>query len=286
MPVDLINSVSVIEKNQIDLFIHMTFPNHKCEFVAYYNNGQSESDNKFFRGAKFHKSPPTEYDYALATNQSTSGKSKKLVSKDPGARNACTIRGTMTVPKMEGDFGIRLNPTQWTNALSLLQQNSQSVQLRPMSFATALGKSNVEDTSFYIHDIQFGKPVPNVDNPLRNKHVKISDFSTVGLAAFNVKMIPTQYSRPARRVQELIQVSVSEYSIPAPILATTNPPKVPGFWMHYDVSPISVVHSESRENLAIFLSDVISIVGGVFVTVGLVSACLVHSASAVTKKMD
>jgi hypothetical protein len=36
----------------------------------------------------------------------------------------------------------------------------------------------------------------------------------------------------------------------------------------------------------VFLSSLVSIVGGVFVTVGLVSGCLVDSAKAVAKKID
>lgn len=289
VPVDLMTSISTLEKNQIDMFVHMTFPQHACDEVNYYNNGQKENINsKYFRGSKIHKGPPTEYDFAIATKESTVGKSKKLISQHPNAKKACTLRGTITIPKMEGDFGIQLSPTQWTSALEYLRV--AQLTGRPMSMGQAITKAELADTTFYIHEIKFGKPYPHQHNPLKKVHVNMGDLtsvsSSVGLAAFNVKLIPTQHKRPARRVQELLQTSVSDYSIPAPILAMTNPPKVPGFWMHYDVSPISVHHLESRENFMIFLSDVISIVGGVFVTVGLVSACLINSASAVAKKMD
>ena len=294
MSPDFVRSLSVLEQNQIPLFVHMTFVNHKCSDLVYFNNGQTESSDSHFRGGKFTKSKPTEYDYAIATNQNVENRnklSKKLTSRHAGAANACTIRGTMTIPKMEGDFGIRLNPFEWTQALDMFTKQSRGLGSnggKSMTFQQALDQNGVRPTSMYIHEIRFGSSFALVENPLINLPYSVEEDSTssVGLVALNVKLIPTHHKRPGRRSQEKMQISVSSYTIPAPILATTNPPKLPGLWMHYDVSPISVNHVESRENLLIFLSDVVSIVGGVFVTVGLVSACLVNSASAVAKKMD
>lgn len=291
---DVVRSLSVLEKNQLDLYIHVTFPNQNCKELVYFNNGQVESSDSYFRGVKFTKSPPTEYEYGVATQQNVQNLhklSKKLPSRHINAHMACTIRGTMTIPKMEGDFGIRLNPTEWTQALELVSKQGRGLGGgSPMSFQRALEETGVKPTSLYIHEIRFGNSFSLVENPLVNLHYSIEDTtpssSKTGLIALNIKLIPTHHKKPGRRSKETIQVSVSSYTIPAPILATTNPPKLPGVWMHYDVSPISVNHVESRENFLIFLSDVVSIVGGVFVTVGLVSACLVNSASAVAKKMD
>jgi len=60
----------------------------------------------------------------------------------------------------------------------------------------------------------------------------------------------------------------------------------PGLSIKYDFSPLAVHHVESRENLFVFLSGLVGIVGGAFVTFGLVGRGLVSSASAVTKKID
>jgi hypothetical protein len=66
----------------------------------------------------------------------------------------------------------------------------------------------------------------------------------------------------------------------------SNPPKLPGLNIHYDFNPIAVTHTESRENFFVFVSSLIGIVGGVFVTVGLVSSAVVTSAQTVLKKQD
>ena len=48
----------------------------------------------------------------------------------------------------------------------------------------------------------------------------------------------------------------------------------------------AVLHDSGRENLLVFISSLVSIVGGVFVTVGMLSSCLVNSAKVVAKKVD
>jgi len=62
--------------------------------------------------------------------------------------------------------------------------------------------------------------------------------------------------------------------------------QLPGLVVTYDFTPLTVHHSEGRDNFLVFLSSLISIVGGVFVTVGMLTGCLVHSAQAVAKKID
>ncbi len=42
---------------------------------------------------------------------------------------------------------------------------------------------------------------------------------------------------------------------------------MPGMAMSYDVTPLAVHHDEGRENILVFLSSLVSIVGGAFVTV-------------------
>ena len=45
----------------------------------------------------------------------------------------------------------------------------------------------------------------------------------------------------------------------------------------YDFTPLAMRHMEVRENWLVFLSSLVRIVGGIFVAVGLVSGCSVHS---------
>ena len=84
----------------------------------------------------------------------------------------------------------------------------------------------------------------------------------------------------------MYQSSVTHTFVKPETLAGSNTGMLPGLVMTYDFTPLAVRHEEYRESFLVFLSSLVSIVGGVFVTVGLVTGCLVHSAAAVAKKMD
>jgi hypothetical protein len=60
---------------------------------------------------------------------------------------------------------------------------------------------------------------------------------------------------------------------------------LPGIAIHYDFDPLQVTQLEQRENIFVFLSSLIGIVGGVFVSVGLVSRLLMNTAK-IVKKID
>jgi Endoplasmic reticulum vesicle transporter len=61
---------------------------------------------------------------------------------------------------------------------------------------------------------------------------------------------------------------------------------LPGLILAYDFTPLTVHHSEGRDNIFVFISSLLSIVGGVYVTVSMLTGCLVHSAQEIAKKMD
>jgi hypothetical protein len=85
--------------------------------------------------------------------------------------------------------------------------------------------------------------------------------------------------------EQSYQTSVVTHTIQPHTLVSRGVQYLPGLVVAYDFMPLTV-HHVGRENLFVFLSSLISIVAGVFVTVGLVTGCLVHSATAVAKKID
>mmetsp|Transcript_3188 Transcript_3188/g.4787 ORF Transcript_3188/g.4787 Transcript_3188/m.4787 type:complete len:102 (-) Transcript_3188:22-327(-) len=99
-----------------------------------------------------------------------------------------------------------------------------------------------------------------------------------------VKLISTKYKRFARSTLDMHQISVSQNMVyPNPVLL--NPGGLlPGIYVHYDFTPLAVHHIESRENIFVFLSSLISIVGGAFVTLGLASSFLINAATIAKKK--
>jgi Endoplasmic reticulum vesicle transporter len=84
----------------------------------------------------------------------------------------------------------------------------------------------------------------------------------------------------------MYQMSVVDITVQPSALIATGAQQLPGLTVTYDFTPLTVHHSDGRESFLVFLSSLISIVGGVFVTVGLVTGCLVHSVEAVAKKID
>ena len=101
-----------------------------------------------------------------------------------------------------------------------------------------------------------------------------------------VKLVPTTYKRTFHGAKETYQASVSRHIVQPETLAAQHSTLLPGLMLTYDFTPLAVKHMEIRENWLVFLSSLVSIVGGVFVTVGLVSGCLVDSAKSIAKKID
>lgn len=95
---EVYEALQFIERNKIDVFIHVTFPHVKCHDLDFAHNGAFFSTGDFskFHGyAKLSKRHPTEYDWAVAINggdmkKVKNGLSKKISSRDPNAINGCT----------------------------------------------------------------------------------------------------------------------------------------------------------------------------------------------------
>ena len=107
----------------------------------------------------------------------------------------------------------------------------------------------------------------------------------IALQQMHVKLIPTLYQRFLTS-SHTYQLSVVDHTVQPETLVAKGVPLLPGMSVSYDFTPLAVHHVESRENFLVFLSSLVAIVGGVFVTVGLATGLLVHSAAAVAKKLD
>lgn len=118
-------------------------------------------------------------------------------------------------------------------------------------------------------------------------HSIINNFGGIALEEVTVRLVPTVQSFAfffgERRTY---QMSVTDHTVQPQTMVASSMSQLPGLTITYDFTPLAVRHSGGRDNFLVFLSSLISIVGGVFVTVGLLTGCLVHSAQAVAKKMD
>lgn len=276
----VIDAMRFIEKNKIDVFVHVTFPYMRCEDLDFAHNSAFFSTGDFSKNhgyAQFTKRAPTEYDWAVAMGETDlKGKNKRKAAKNKEASNACTVRGTISVPRISGDITIFMSKEAFMKIVQMLQMGMNLDQIDKQ-------RGTGHDLSHYIHDITFGTNFPLSPNPLSNKMVKIINEERVALNHMNVKLVPTKYKKFARKAKETFQISVSNHIVTMETLSKSVPFTLPGMKIQYDFTPLAVHHVESRENFFVFLSSLIGIVGGVFVTVGLVSGFVVNSAQALKK---
>lgn len=266
-------------EHQIPLRAHLTFPHLTCGALDYAHDGNAMSSGKFDH---YHKAPftftkrkPTFDEYRTAAG----GVDKPQYINNKRSMG-CTLIGTLHVSRVGGTLSISVSPDAWRRATSLL-----SFGVDPSKDPDPF-HGKLPNVTHFIHDLTFGAPFPPGDNPLQNTHHVMDNGSGVALANVAVKLVPTTYKRTFHSAQETYQASVSRHIVQPETLAAQRSALLPGLLISYDFTPLAVSHIESRENWFVFLSSLIGIVGGVFVTVGLVSGCLVNSAQAVAKKMD
>eukprot|EP00581_Thalassiosira_minuscula_P008030 CAMPEP_0183702300 /NCGR_PEP_ID=MMETSP0737-20130205/452_1 /TAXON_ID=385413 /ORGANISM="Thalassiosira miniscula, Strain CCMP1093" /LENGTH=350 /DNA_ID=CAMNT_0025928887 /DNA_START=1 /DNA_END=1053 /DNA_ORIENTATION=- len=265
--------------HRIPLRVHVTFPHLHCSALDYAHDGNSLSSGKFDH---YHKAPftftkrkPTVQEYTAAAVGGFSNVNSKR-------NEGCTLVGTLHVPRVGGTISVSVSPDAWRRATSLLSFGVDlSAKDAPDPF-----HGRLPNVTHLLHDVTFGAPFPPGDNPLRDTHHVMDNGSGVALANVAVKLVPTTYKQTFRTALETYQASVSRHIVQPETLAAQRSTLLPGLLITYDFTPLAVRHLESRENWFVFLSSLVGIVGGVFVTLGLVMGCLVDSVQAVAKKMD
>mmetsp|Transcript_20370 Transcript_20370/g.44476 ORF Transcript_20370/g.44476 Transcript_20370/m.44476 type:complete len:364 (+) Transcript_20370:195-1286(+) len=267
--------------NQIPLSVHLTFPHIRCSDIDYDHDGASKSSGRFERihgRDAFRISTATPVEMATILGKSEAQKHRN----SPG----CTVRGTISVPRVGGSLSVTISGRAWKLAASLFQQELMSNAFDP----TKIGQrpnARLPNCTHHIHSITFGEPFPPAVDPLRETTHVIDNDSGVALHNVAVRLVPTRYERPWRRARDTYQSSVVSHIVQPQTLAQARSTSLPGITIGYDFTPLAVHHVERRENLFVFLGSLVSIVGGVFVTVGLVTGCLVGGVSAaVSKKSD
>lgn len=290
---DLLSSSSTSKKklaiaaassdHRIPMRVHVTFPHLNCNAIDYSQDGNSLSSGSFMHyhvaPFTFVKRKPTLSEYKKAafkySSDATIIDKKKL-------EEGCTIIGTIQIPRVGSVLSISVSPEAWRRATSMI---SFGVDLLSSGNPDPF-HGRLPNVTHYIHDVTFGAPFPPGSNPLQNAHHVMDNGSGVALANVMVKLVPTTYQRTFHAVQETYQASITRHIVQPETLASQQSTLLPGLLITYDFTPLAVRHVESRENWLVFVSSLLGIVGGVFVTVSLVSGFVVNSAQAVAKKLD
>jgi hypothetical protein len=265
-------------KGKMPLKLHITFPYISCASLEVKLNGAPLIKNDFDYKSK----KTVDVRRPNVVDLKAAGFDPKL-SHDPKFKKGCTIRTTLRIPIVAGHVTITLTKAAWTEALNHLMLRAQ------YSEDEKKNDPNMNDYNMthFLHSVQFGARYPSAASyPLENRrHVIENKMGGIALENIQVKLVPTVYSGFFSS-QNTYQCSVVDHTVQPETMVSQGVALLPGLALGYDVTPLAVHHVDGRDNFFVFLSSLVSIVGGVFVTVGLLTGCLVHSAAAVSKKVD
>lgn len=199
----------------------------------------------------------------------------------PKGLEGCTAHGKLRPVVVAGTFFIGFHRASWSAVTATLSMGMWGSQKGP----DVGSKFNV---THYIHKLDLGNPPPSsAESPLRNVlHAVNNDFHGIGIANTQVKLVPTTSEGTFGNLN-YHQASVVDVTIqPQSMVGAST---FPGLAVSYDFTPLTVTikdRDEDRGNLFLILSSLVGILGGVYVTVQLLTGCLVHSAQEIAKKID
>jgi Endoplasmic reticulum vesicle transporter/Endoplasmic Reticulum-Golgi Intermediate Compartment (ERGIC) len=302
-----------IDKGKIPVTIHVTFPHLNCDLLQVQWNDAAlqpeDLDPIHSPSQSLELRKPRSTELIAAGLLKTKEQHQQHLKEIRQGTLGCTVQTVLRIPIVAGSLTISMTRKAWNDAARAMMIHAQQQQLLLRDSGGGGGgtltiKSDnvmpVLNVSHYIHSIQFGTPFPPqaASHPLESKwHVVDSPMSIMtGVASLylQVKLIPTLYQRGTlggllgTHRQETYQVSLVDHPIKAETLLSTGIPYLPGLTIAYDFTALAVHHThDERDNFFVFVSSLVSIVGGAFVTVGLLTGCLVRSAqAALSKKID
>ena len=128
------------------------------------------------------------------------------------------------------------------------------------------------NSSFIIHELEFGDQYPGIINPLEDTvFIEKNDF---GQQNYYLKLVPTIYKRSFGRWYNSYQYSVSEHHQVIPVDPQSQSVPLPGLYIRYDIDSIQVLKEEVYVSLGHLLTRLCAIIGGIYVTIGIVYTTL------------
>jgi Endoplasmic reticulum vesicle transporter/Endoplasmic Reticulum-Golgi Intermediate Compartment (ERGIC) len=262
-------------QGKTSLVFHVTFTNLGCDHVDVVLDGASYRTGQLITGQ--HAAGTRQF----VTFRKPTPQERKVIGMDPHSSLGCTVDGLLRPPTVAGNFQISVSQQAWTQASTLINMLQG---FNPERIPEELKKYNV---SHYIHKIEFGKTDAKSPRPLENRaHIIDNDFGGIAVEQIQVKLVPTVSTGFLWLRESSYQQSVVDRTVQPEALMAHGVQYLPGLVLAYDFVPLTVYRDDGRENLLVFVGNLVSIVAGVFVTVGLITGCLVQTVSEVAKKID
>ncbi|KAG8234389.1 hypothetical protein J437_LFUL015129 [Ladona fulva] len=182
--------------------------------------------------------------------------------------DACRFHGTLWLNKVAGNFHITAGKT-----IDLAQGH--------FHISTNAFGGNVNNFSHRIERFSFGDPSPGIIHPLEGDE-KITNEGVYQpmtyddcamLYQYFIEVVGTEVS--TMRVPRLSTYQYSARGHERPVDHAKGSHGVPGIYFKYDMSALRVKVTQERDSsLPTFLARLCAIVGGVYVTVGMLSSFL------------
>jgi hypothetical protein len=298
-------------KGKIPFYFKITFLHTPCESLGVTFNSEPVQGDAFSGQPKSTSNNKKAPRLTVKKYKPKSAELRKIFGSESSAEarkhrgRGCTLTGNMRVPIVAGNLAITMTREAWIDALKYLMSRSNLPQgmRNEVDFQA---KESEFNSTHYVHDVRFGKKGTAASKgltsggyvaPLAGRLRSVeNDFYGVAKDEIQVKLIPTVHKNPGIISQifgngnrPFYQMSVVEHMLsPETMISQSSGNAAPGIVLTYDVTPLAVHIDELNGDGGFFgfLSSLIGIVGGCFVTVGLFAGCAVRSVEAVAKKID
>jgi len=209
-----------------------------------------------------------------------SGQTVDPVMMELDAHQGCQMYGYLEVNKVAGNF-------HFAPGKSFQHQHLHVHDLAAYQQA----RFNV---SHIIHSLSFGDLYPGQINPLDDvskQQPSIDDPKNLipssemgGMFMYYIKIVPTTYSH----LTSITATQTNQYSVTEHYRVTSakDGQGLPGVFFFYELSPIMVSISETRQGLLHFLTQLCAILGGVFTIAGMVDRLVYSSLKHWEKKLE
>lgn len=144
----------------------------------------------------------------------------------------------------------------------------------------ALFKQAFFNMTHTVHALSFGQQFPGIVNPLDGV-TKTQSEPVSRLFQYYIRVVPTRYNTLRGEKIRTNQYSVTEHERD---LGADAGHGLPGVFFMYDMSPITVQYSETKQSLAHFLTSLCAIVGGIFTVASFVDALVHHGVRSLRRK--
>jgi hypothetical protein len=139
------------------------------------------------------------------------------------------------------------------------------------------------DASHEIRALAFGDTYPGIVNPLDGEVKTVGEGTPKTMYLYYAKVVPTTYAYMSGSQTVTNQYSVTEHQR---VLEGDGQQGLPGLFIFYEIAPIMVEFTETRESLAHFLTQLCAILGGVFTVVGMVDRVVYAGMRQIERKME